>query len=382
MAIIDQTDENFKLDHERLVTLINSINDGVMAIDENKRIVLYNAAALNLLDLNTVLTDRPLVEVLKIYDKDKNPIDIDSLINLVRVPTSTRDYLLHRDDKSNVNLYMNIAPVHLSYGQIGERGFVLVLRDITNEKSLEEERDEFISVVSHELRTPVTIAEGDLSNAQFIFKSNPDIEQVKQFIDEAYNQILFLAELINDLSTLSRAERKTLKIDITTIDPAALIKEMVDIYRPEVIKKGDEISAQAEPGIPKFQSSELYVKEIIENFITNAIKYTQKGRIVVGAKRQAPGIEFWVTDSGIGISRANQEKIFDKFYRADDYRTSHTRGTGLGLYISKKLTNLLGGEINFRSELNVGSTFSVVIPDRSENPSGVEEETAQVSQAN
>ncbi|HUD08176.1 MAG TPA: ATP-binding protein [Candidatus Saccharimonadales bacterium] len=375
MAITDQTFENFKLDHERLVTLINSINDGVIAIDENKRIVLYNAAALNLLDLNTVLTDRPLVDVLKIYDKDKNPIDIDSLINLVRIPTSTRDYLLHRDDKSTVNLYLNIAPVHLSYGQVGEQGFVLVLRDITNEKSLEEERDEFISVVSHELRTPVTIAEGDLSNAQFVLKSDPDIEQVKQFIDEAYSQILFLAELINDLSTLSRAERKTLKIDITTIDPAALINEIVNNHRPEVTKKGIEISAQIEPSIRKFQSSELYVKEIIENFITNAIKYTQKGRIIVGAKRQAQGIEFWVTDTGIGISRADQEKIFGKFYRADDYRTRHTRGTGLGLYISKKLTNLLGGEIDFKSELNVGSTFSAVIPDRSENPSGTKEET-------
>ena len=375
MAITDQTFENFKLDHERLVTLINSINDGVIAIDENKRIVLYNAAALNLLDLNTVLTDRPLVDVLKIYDKDKNPIDIDSLINLVRIPTSTRDYLLHRDDKSTVNLYLNIAPVHLSYGQVGEQGFVLVLRDITNEKSLEEERDEFISVVSHELRTPVTIAEGDLSNAQFVLKSDPDIEQVKQFIDEAYSQILFLAELINDLSTLSRAERKTLKIDITTIDPAALINEIVNNHRPEVTKKGIEISAQIEPSIRKFQSSELYVKEIIENFITNAIKYTQKGRIIVGAKRQAQGIEFWVTDTGIGISRADQEKIFGKFYRADDYRTRHTRGTGLGLYISKKLTNLLGGEIDFKSEFNVGSTFSAVIPDRSENPSGTKEET-------
>ena len=365
MANVDHPYEDSILDHERLITLINSINDGVIAIDENLRIVLYNAAALNLLDLNIVLTGQPLTEMMKLYDKDKNPIDLDALINLIKVPTSTSDYLFHYQDKSQINLYLNIAPVHLGYKQVGQRGFVLVMRDITKEKSLEDERDEFISVVSHELRTPVTIAEGDLSNIQYVLDSNPDKNQVKQIVDNAYKQIVFLSEIINDLSTLSRAERKTLKIDLTAIDPAELVNTLVNNHRPEATEKGLIIQANVELNIPKFRSSQLYVKEIVENFITNAVRYTQQGHIVVGARSQPSGIDFWVTDTGIGISRTDQDKIFEKFYRADDFRTRQTRGTGLGLYIARKLTNLLGGQIQLKSELNVGSTFSVLIPDKS-----------------
>ncbi len=366
MAITEQVYENLKLDHERLITLINSINDGVIAIDENRMIVLYNAAALNLLDLNIVLTGHPLNEILKLFDKDKNPIELDALINLIKVPTSTRDYLLHYEDHSVANLYLNIAPVHLNFKQVGQSGFVLVMRDITKEKSLEEERDEFISVVSHELRTPVTIAEGDISNAQYIIANNSDINQVKEIIDNAYKQIIFLSEIINDLSTLSRAERKTLKIDIAAIDPADIVNSLVEGHKPDAAKKGLEIHADIQSDIPKIHSSQLYIKEIIENFITNAIRYTQQGNIVVGVKHRTDGVEFWVNDTGIGISRVDLEKIFEKFYRVDDYRTRQTRGTGLGLYIAKKLAGLLGGQINVVSEINKGSTFSVIIPDKEE----------------
>jgi two-component system phosphate regulon sensor histidine kinase PhoR len=355
--------DNFKLDHDRLITLINSITDAVIAIDENKKIVLYNAAALNTLDLNIVINDFPIAELLKLYDKDKHPVDVNSLIDTIKTPFSSRDYLIHYQDDRKANLYINISPVRLSYGQEGENGFMLVLRDITDEKSMEEERDEFISVISHELRTPVTIAEGDLSNVRFVIDSNPEVKLVKQIVNNAYKQVAYLAELINDLSTLSRAERKNLRLDVSPIDPLTLINGLISNLHSEAAEKGIEIRTGIDKNIHTFYSNQLYVEEILENFLTNAIKYTQQGFIIIGAKRQPKGTEFWVSDTGIGISKTNQEKIFDKFFRAEDYRTSQTKGTGLGLYIAKKLTLLLGGEIFFKSELNVGSTFTIILPD-------------------
>jgi signal transduction histidine kinase len=107
----------------------------------------------------------------------------------------------------------------------------------------------------------------------------------------------------------------------------------------------------------------LYVREVLQNFITNAIKYTEKGSITLGAKPDhGRGAEFSVTDTGIGISRSDQERVYDKFFRSDDFRTRKTNGTGLGLYVTLKLARLLHAELNLESELNKGSTFSILVP--------------------
>src|SRR6185437_12926813 len=105
---------------------------------------------------------------LELYDKEGDQLNIHEFIENIKVPTTSREYLLHYDDGSVANLYLSVAPVYFGYGTREDRGYVLLLRDITHEKSLEEERDEFISVVSHELRTPIAIAEGNLSNARLI----------------------------------------------------------------------------------------------------------------------------------------------------------------------------------------------------------------------
>ena len=105
------------------------------------------------------------------------------------------------------------------------------------------------------------------------------------------------------------------------------------------------------------------MREILQNFITNAIKYTDTGSVTIAAEKAERGIKFTVHDTGIGISKSDQEKIFDKFFRSEDYRTRKTNGTGLGLYVTLKLARLLHAEIDVKSQLNKGSTFSIFIPD-------------------
>jgi len=109
-------------------------------------------------------------------------------------------------------------------------------------------------------------------------------------------------------------------------------------------------------------SSKLYVREVLQNFITNAIKYTETGSVAITAAPAKNGVVFSVTDTGIGISKGDQEKVFDKFFRSEDYRTRQTNGTGLGLYVTMKLARILHAEIDLRSKLNKGSTFSIFIP--------------------
>lgn len=350
------------LEHERLSSLINSMADGVIAIDDNLKIAVYNGASMNILDINTAITNKNISEVLKIVNNEGQVVDIVSLINNLKTQYTSRDLMLKYPDGSRINLYLSIAPVRLGYGEDGTKGFVVLLRDITHEKSIEEEMAEFISVASHELRTPVTIAEGNISNALLLANNGKEIAKVTEALKLAHDQIVFLADLINDLSTLSRAERGKLEIEVESINVYNLVSDIIKNHTPQAISKNLTINAELSSELELLKTSKLYLNEILQNFVTNAIKYTEVGGVTIGAKPNLKGVEFTIRDTGIGISRNDQEKIFDRFFRSEDYRTRQTSGTGLGLYVTLKLAHLLHAEINVQSELNKGSLFTIMIP--------------------
>lgn len=356
------------VDHERLVSLIASMADGVIAVDDRIRIVLYNGAALNVLDVNSSMKGRPLHNLLHMYDRNGQVIDVRSLILHTKTASSWRDYLLHYDDGSKANLYLSIAPVRFGYGMTGQAGHVLLLRDISREKSLEEERDEFISVVSHELRTPIAIAEGHIGNAQFLASHGQDQSAVNEALQVAHDQVMFLSGLINDLATLSRAERGALELTIEPVDPIQLAHDLANAYTPDAQAKGLVFRLQLPDKIEPVHTSLLYVREILQNFITNAIKYTEKGHVELRVKAAQNAVTFFVADTGIGISKSDRERVYDKFFRSEDFRTRTTSGTGLGLYVTMKLARLLHAELDLQSGLNKGSVFSITVPDIAVQP--------------
>ncbi len=332
-------------------------------MNERAKVDIYNGAALNILDLNSSMQGKSLGDVCKLLDGNNQPIDIVELVYATKTAFVSRDYSLSYVDGSKVSLYLSIAPVHLGYGKAGTQSYVIVLRDISHEKSLEEERDEFISVVSHELRTPITIAEGNISNAQYIVNKAGGDEQIKKALEDAHQQTLFLADMINDLSTLSRAEHGKLTVDIESINIHDLLTELAHMYSPEAEAKGLTIHTSLSPDLELLMSGKLYVKEILQNFITNAIKYTNDGHISLGAKPADKGVSIWIEDTGIGISKSDQEKIYDKFFRSENFETRKTSGTGLGLYVTMKLSRLLHAQIVTHSQLGIGSKFTIFIPD-------------------
>jgi PAS domain S-box-containing protein len=349
-------------DEQRIASLINNITDGVIAVNHSNQVMIYNAAALDVLDINIELKGKKLTDVFKPIDAEKQAVDISELLAGTTRPTINRDLRLKYTDGSIINLFLSIAPIYLGYGKSENTGYTIILRDITREKSLEEERDEFISVVSHELRTPIAIAEGNLSNAEFIVKKSGDIAKAQTALSEAHAQVLFLSAMINDLSTLSRAERGKLEVEAEPINVHDLMLELADNYKPEAEAKGLKLGLDLDPKLELLSNSKLYTREVLQNFITNAIKYTEKGSVTIGASPSAKGVTFTVTDTGIGISKSDQERIFDKFFRSEDFRTRKNSGTGLGLYVTMKLTRLIHAEIEIESELDKGSTFSITIP--------------------
>lgn len=353
------------LQRDRILTIVNNLADAVLSTDKNGIIRVYNAASLNLLDTNKSLNGHHIDEVLTLYGPDNKPIQLYDLLTKSRGVVVRDDVTLILTDEA-LRLEITYSPIRSSYSRSKKAetqdGYIMILRDVTKAKSLEEERDEFISVVSHELRTPITIAEGTISNVQLMMK-RPDIpkEVLKEGITTAHDQILFLSKMVNDLSTLSRAERGVADTP-ESIDVRELIDDLYSEYAPQAKKKGLGFDLDTSQLLGHVIASRLYLKEMLQNFITNSLKYTKEGSITLRVEHKGNKITFEVKDTGIGISKTDQAKIFNKFYRSEDYRTRETGGTGLGLYVAEKLAKKLETKIKVESRLNHGSSFSFTLP--------------------
>jgi two-component system sensor histidine kinase VicK len=346
------------------LTIVNNLADAILSTDKNGIIRVYNAASLDLLDTNDSLNGHHIDTILPLKGQDGETITLSELFKDVSSVATRDDVWYVFEDGERVRLEVTVSPIRKTFKRRapGQDGYIVILRDITRAKSLEEERDEFISVVSHELRTPVTVVEGSLSNLELMLdKVDIGKDRVAEAVAMAHKQTLYLAKMVNDLSALSRAERGVAD-EQEIIDVQQLIKSMYDTYISEAKAKHLSLDLDVGTKLGKIEVSRLYIEELLQNFITNAIKYTKDGGVTVSAHRKGDEIIFAVKDTGIGISKTEQAKVFDKFYRSEDYRTRETGGTGLGLYVAGKLARKLGTEVNLTSRLNYGSTFSFSIP--------------------
>ena len=349
-----------RLERDRVLTLVNNLTDAIISMDAHGIISLYNAAALSLLDTNASIQGVHIDELLNFETNDKQPVPVFKELRKSPAIRTRDDIIMPLEGGDRVRLSATFAPVQGGNDTLTSDGYVLILRDITRVKSLEEERDEFISVISHELRTPITIAEASLSNVQLMMHRGMT-DKLDDSLAEAHKQIMFLARIVNDLSTLSRAERG-IADESELINVTELAEKLRHEYEPQATEKKLAFNLDVRAGVGNVNVSRLYLEELLQNFITNAIKYTQKGSVTLIMKRSGGKVYFGVKDTGIGIGRSDQKKIFDRFFRAEDYRTRETSGTRLGLYVAAKLARKLGCTIKLESRLNHGSTFSFSLP--------------------
>lgn len=351
---------------DRLLTIINNLTDATFSTDAKGNILMYNAASLDLLDTNSDLKSHHISSLFNLTDSEGKALQLGDLLTAATKATRRDDLQHSYSDGEKIRLEVTFAPIRSSFSEKKEEekiGYVVIARDITKQKSLEEERDEFISVVSHELRTPITITEGTISNVQLMLEQPklPDAKTLKSAMRGAHDQVLYLAKMVNDLSTLSRAERGVADTP-EEIDVKELIHTMHTRYHEDARKKGLHLDIDIGTKLGVVHASRLYLEELLQNFITNAIKYTTKGSVTVSVRKKGNAVQFAIKDTGIGISRSDQTKVFEKFYRSEDYRIRETNGTGLGLYVSAKLARKLHTTIGLTSRLNHGSTFSFELP--------------------
>ena len=354
--------------------VINAIADGVIALDSQGIIQLINPAAQRLIGWGKqdALTLN-YKSVLKLVDKEGNELQpsIDPVVLALsnNQQVKSDEFTLVTNAGKKLLISIVVSPV----GQPGS-GVIVVFGDITKEKAEEREQAEFISTASHEMRTPVASIEGYLGLAL-----NPATAQIddkaRDFITKAHESAQHLGHLFQDLLDVTKADDRRLSNNPKAVDVSAFTHDIVQGLTPKAHEKGLRILYKPQPDDEDEEGGERrinpayfanvdndHLREIIANLVENAIKYTPEGDVVVDITGDNDKIVISVADSGIGIPKEDQVHLFQKFYRVDNSATREIGGTGLGLYLCRKLAEAMGGRIWLESEFKKGSTFYLEIP--------------------
>ena len=223
-----------------------------------------------------------------------------------------------------------------------------------------EAKSEFVRTVSHELKIPMTSIKGYTDLLKMVGPLNP---QQEQFVATIHNNVERMALLVSDLSDISRIETGQLKVDLRRLDLRALLPEALGGLRSEIEARQQTLLLQLPADLPNVGCDEARLIQIISNLVSNAHKYSPAGSTITLSAQTEPGrVRVSVADQGYGISSADQARLFTQFFRSEEPHIREQTGWGLGLHITRRLIELMGGEISVQSEPGQGSTFSFTVP--------------------
>lgn len=362
--------------------ILNSIDDGVILLDTNRTIQLFNKAAEKItgwpqkdalgLDYKSVI--KMIDDKNEPYTPEQDPLErIFSEIAPIRDNTGN----LKTQGEKTVAISMSVSPLISQNNEI--TGAVAVFRDVTSERQEEKQRAEFISTASHEMRTPVAAIEGYLALAMNERVARID-SKAREYLEKAHASTEHLGKLFQDLLTSAKAEDGRLQNHPVVVEMGEFLQQLTEDMRFTAEKKGlavdfligasaeDALSSKA-GGSMKLVRPLYYIhadpdrlREVIVNLFDNAIKYTEAGKITIGLAGDDNVVQVRVQDTGNGIPSEDVPHLFEKFYRVDNTATRTIGGTGLGLFICRKIVELYSGRIWVTSELNKGSTFFINLP--------------------
>ena len=357
--------------------VISAIADGVVAIDKAGMIQLINPAAQKLIGWgHKDALGLDVMSVLKLVDERDQPVSdmIHPISQAIQNHTTTHSdkySLLTADTGKKILASITTSPLGAGSGAI------IVFRDVTNERAEEREQAEFISTASHEMRTPVASIEGYLGLALNPATAQID-EKARDFILKAHEAAQHLGRLFQDLLDVSRADDGRLSYKPRVVDVVQFFHDIIVGLLPKATEKHIVINYKPMPDLydmsgqsygERTLSPILYanvdndhLREVLANLTENAIKYTLAGTVTIDVTGTNEHITFSITDTGIGIPKEDIGHLFQKFYRVDNSATREIGGTGLGLYLCRKLTEAMGGKIWVESVYQQGSTFFVRIP--------------------
>ena len=361
---------------QRSNIIFNSIDDGVLLFDSSNIIQMLNPAASTLLGWpgNEAL-NLDWQNVVKLVNEKGEPLDRGSHLfsRVLTSDTTIRDnttMLVSRNNKQ-MPVTLSLTPLKDGNGQV--YGAVAVFRDVTHERQQEKQRSDFISTASHEMRTPVAAIEGYLSLAMNEKVSTID-SRARGYLEKAHSSTSHLGQLFQDLLNSAKADDGRLSSHPVAMEVAEFLETLTSDLRFVAEKKGLSVeftigSSQVIDATHNVVKPLYYVladpdrmREVITNLFDNAVKYTDQGKVSLGITGDENVVQIYVRDTGPGIPSEDVPHLFQKFYRVDNSATRTIGGTGLGLYLCRKIVELYQGRIWVESQPGKGSTFFINMP--------------------
>lgn len=367
-------------ERKRFEIIINNIADGMLLIDNQQTIQLINPAAASMLGwyVNEA-TNLNIKNVMKLVNAKgealsdaENPFDV-----IFKEHVTVREDTAYVVNRQNKQLTIGLTLSPLMDGP-DVTAVAAVFRDVSRERAEEKQRADFISTASHEMRTPVAAIEGYLALALNDKVATVDA-RARGYLEKAHASTEHLGKLFQDLLTSAKAEDGRLTSHPTAIELGAFLEQLSNDLKFAAEKKGlfmefvvgasNVINASTAAGGERVVRPLYYVyadvdrlREVITNLFDNAVKYTEEGKVTIGLTGNQEVVQCYVRDTGAGIPADDLPHLFQKFYRVDNSATRTIGGTGLGLFIARKIIELYNGRIWAESEIGKGSTFYINLP--------------------
>jgi two-component system phosphate regulon sensor histidine kinase PhoR len=331
--------------------LFDSMLEGLLLLDRNRKIYLANRTFKNLFNLKVEVRGKTIVEALRLHE-------LDELLSRVDAEQQVLDYEIKLPDLHERWLQVNAAAITNAAGE--REGTILVFHDLTRLKQLERQREEFVANVSHELRTPLSLIKGYVETLLDGARNDPAVaERFLKIIERNANR---LDLLIQDLLTISALESGRMKLELQPVNLRSLAEKVLTDLQAKAENKNVTLANE----LPELNANGDVnrLDQVLANLVDNAIKYGRaEGTVAVGGKRREDGrLEIFVRDDGPGIPPEAINRVFERFYRVDKARSRDQGGTGLGLAIVKHIVQAHDGEVWAQSEPGRGATFFFTLP--------------------
>jgi two-component system phosphate regulon sensor histidine kinase PhoR len=335
-------------ERDRLNGILSGMQDGVLLIDGEGRVLLQNPALSEMLLLSPEALDKPYEQV----------ISDERLKRFLGRARNSTEPVTAELDVSGLKARQLVVRAAALDGPDG--GAFAVFVDVTNTRRLESMRRDFVANVSHELRTPVTAIRSAAET--LLISGSRDAAMASNFLAMIERNAERLQQLVEDLLDLSRIESQKYQITYSELDLEGLFSHAVSLLGERAESHDVRLSYESPTGISPVLADERALERVLTNLVDNAIKYAGKGaRVTLRAREGAGGVQLVVEDTGPGIDAVHLPRLFERFYRVDSSRSRELGGTGLGLSIVKHLVESMGGSVSVESELGRGTTFTITL---------------------
>jgi signal transduction histidine kinase len=338
------------LDKEKWIAILNTIDDGLLVFNKDKKLLLINQAAKDFFKVNNEVLGRSTSELAF------HP----SLKILFYLLTEEIKEVFRKELKVRDDLILEVTSLSI-LGEEGEFGKLVILHNVTREKTVEKLKTEFVSISAHQLRTPLASLKWALEALERFGRLSSNQQKILEKAKESAERML---KLINELLDIVRIEEGKYLFKISRVKLEEILKRVIKEYEDKIKGKGLKFELKLpSKKIPRVKADQEKISLVIENLLENAIRYTLPGgSITISLNLREKELEFSIQDTGIGIPKKEQKNIFTKFFRASNAIKTETEGSGLGLFVSKNIVEAHGGKIWFESQEGKGSTFYFTIP--------------------